>query len=115
MSWLTAAKATANANATTAKTRLLIGSSSHQARGPERERREQQAEGYRRRPRRPEESGREGFGDAQHQRPDQRSPDRAHPAQDAHREHQADILAPDRRLYRLDHDEKGAGNARGRD
>src|SRR5258708_161842 len=42
-------------------------------------------------------------------------PDRAHAAQHAHGEHQPDELAPDRRLHRLDHDEKGAGDARGSD
>src|SRR2546425_4674859 len=32
----------------------------------------------------------------------------------SHGEHQADEFAPDRRLHRLDHDEKGAGDARSR-
>src|SRR3989441_11905001 len=39
-------------------------------------------------------------------------PDRAHAAQHAHGEHQADELAPDRRLHRLDHDEKGRSEER---
>src|SRR5882672_12643464 len=98
MSWLAAANATATANATAAKRRLLIGSSSQEPRGPERKRRQQQAEGNGGRPRRSEESRGEGLGDAEHQRADQRPPDRAHPAQHAHREYEADVLAPDRRL-----------------
>src|SRR5262245_65184752 len=98
ISWLAAAKATATASATTVNTRLLIfPSSSKQPGGPERQRREQQAEGHRRRPRRAEEGRSEGLGDAEHERADQRPPDRAHAAEHAHREHQSYVLAADRR------------------
>src|SRR5882672_186298 len=113
MSCVIAASASATAMATAAKILLLIGSSSsQQPRGPERERGEQEAEGNRRRPRWPEVGGGEGLGEPEHEGAEQCPPDRAHAAQHAHREHQADELAPDRRLHRLDHDEKGAGDAR---
>src|SRR6266705_7049111 len=116
MSWVTAASASATARATTAKTLLLIGPlPPQQPRGPERERREQEAEGDGRRPRRPEKRGGEGLGEPEHESAEQRAENRAHAPQHAHGEHQADEFAPDRRLHRLDHDEKGAGDARGRD
>src|SRR6266850_7800117 len=116
MSCVIAASASATAMATAAKILLLIGSSSsQQPRGPERERGEQEAEGNRRRPRRTEVGGGEGLGEPEHEGAEQGPPDRAHASQHAHREHQPDELAPDRRLHRLDHDEEGARDAGGRD
>src|SRR5258706_15144287 len=116
MSCVTAASASATARVTAAKALLLIGGSSPQeSRGPERQRGEQEAERNRRRPRRAEEGGGEGLGEPEHEGAEQRAPDRAHPAQHAHGEHQADEFASDRRLNGLYDDEKGAGNARGRD
>src|SRR5712664_70171 len=116
MSWVTAASAIATARVTAAKIQLFIGrSSSQEPGGTERERREQQAERNRRRPGRPEVGGGEGLGEPEHEGAEQRPPDRAHAAQHAHREHQSDEFAPDRGLHRLDNDQKGAGDARGRD
>src|SRR5260370_5381491 len=116
MSGVTAASASATARATTAKTLLLIGpSSAQEPRRAERERREQQTEGDGRRPRGPEKRRGEGLGEPEHEGAEQRAPDRAHAPQHADGEHQADEFAPDRRLHGLDHDEKGAGDARGRD
>src|SRR5207249_2764391 len=107
ISCVTAASAIATARVTAAKILLLIGSSSPQEpRGPECERGEQEAERNRRRPRRPEEGGGEGLGEPEHEGAEQRPENRAHSAQHAHGEHQADEFAPDRRLDRLDHDEK---------
>src|SRR5882672_6242603 len=98
ISCVTAASAIATARVTAAKTLLLIGSSSPQdSGGPECERGEQEPERNRRRPRRPEEGGGEGLGEPEHEGAEQRAPDRAHAAQHAHREDQADELAPDRR------------------
>src|SRR6266545_1156157 len=115
-SCVTAASANATARVTAAKTWLLIGGSSPQEpRGPERERGEQEAKRNRWRPGRPEEGGGEGLGEPEHESAEQRPENRAHAAQHAHGEHQADEFAPDRRLHRLDHDEKGAGDAGGGD
>src|SRR5256714_953439 len=116
MSGVTAASAIATVRVTTAKILLLIGPLPPQyPGGPERERREQETEGDGRRPRRPEKSGGEGLGEPEHEGADQRAENRAHAPQHAHREDEADEFAPDRRLHRLDHDEKGSGDARGRD
>src|SRR5258706_13533407 len=105
MSWVTAASASATVRVTTAKTLWFIGrSSAQEPRRTKRECREQEAERNRRRPRRPEVGGGEGLGEPEHEGAEQRPPDRAHAAQHAHREHQADELAPDRRLHRLDND-----------
>src|ERR1700675_1537935 len=113
MSCVTAASASASARVTAAKILLLMGGSSPQEpRGPERQRGKQEAKRNSRRPRRAEEGGREGLGEPEHEGAEQRAPDRAHAAQHAHGEHQADEFAPDRRLHRLDDDEKGAGDAR---
>src|SRR6266699_3524009 len=88
MSCVTAARASATARVTAAKTWLLSGGSSpEEARGPERQRGEQEAERNRRRPRRTEEGGSEGLGEPEHEGAEQRPPDRAHPAQHAHGEH----------------------------
>src|SRR5712691_9586275 len=115
-SWLAAASASATAKAMAAKTLLLIGSSSsEQARGTEGECGEQEAEGDGRRPRRAEKGGGERLGDAEHEGAEQRPPDRSHAAQHAHGEREADVLASDRRLDRLDDDQERARNARGRD
>src|SRR5260221_6984257 len=116
MSWVTAASATATARVTAAKIQLFIArSSSQEPRRTKRQCREQEAERNRGRPGRPEVGGGEGLGEPQHEGAEQRPPDGAHAAQHAHREHQADEFAPDRRLHRLDDDQKGAGDARGRD
>src|SRR5512132_1488856 len=116
MSWHTAAIASAAANAMAAKVRLLTGCfmfrlPAEQPGRPEGKREQQQAERDGRRPRRAEERGSERLGQSKHERAYQRARYRAHAAQHADREHEADVLAPDRRLHRLDHDQERARDA----
>src|SRR5712691_13431286 len=77
MSWVTEASASATARATRAKTLLLIGpSSAQEPRRAEGERREQEAEGHGRCPRRPEKRGGEGLGEPENQSAEQRAENR---------------------------------------
>ena len=79
------------------------------------ERQQQEAEGDRGRPRRPIERGREALDDAEQHRRDQGAGQAAHAAEHADGEHAADILAPHRRLDRLDDDEASARQRRSAD
>src|SRR5690349_20483345 len=76
------------------------------ATGPHREGNQEDAERHRRRPGRAEESSRQVLDDAERHRRDYHAGEAAQAAEHADREHPADIFAADRRLDRLDDDQR---------
>src|SRR5262249_35684052 len=116
MAWHAAASAAATARATRANRPLLMPCSpAAHARWAESERQQEQAEGGRGSPRRTGEGGSERLREPENERSEQGAGYGAHAAEHADREHQADVLAPYRRLHRLDHDQERAGDPRGHD
>jgi hypothetical protein len=97
------------------KNRFVRTSSVPTAGRPHRQREQQKSERHGRRPGRPVECRGQAFDDADQHGGDHGSRQAAHAAEHADREYAADIFAADRRLDRLDDDEKRAGERGGRD